>query len=335
MDRVKLGLIGLGEWPRQAYVPALKELEGIEVAAVAAKSSATQQFARAEFGGAAVYSDFQDLLDDPRVDAVLLAVPNPIHENAMLAAVSSGKHLFYEPPVSHRFESVERLHATMSAADRVIQPDFELRWLPVVCRLREQLRAGLIGEIRMAAVRLWCNWGYGGGQWKYNPQAEGFFPWLSCWYLDVLDCVLAAGPERATVTGGYAANGRLMDHGWASLEYPGGKIGRFEFNLVAVGGLEVTLSVLGSRGEAEAELIQGGLRWRGPDGVWQETAYPAAQPAYGFVGMRECLGGFVESVRTGAAPEPHVEISRRVHTAMLLCAEAERTRATAELQSLG
>ena len=207
----------------------------------------------------------------------------------------------------------------MAAADRVIQPDLELRCLPVVRGVGECLRACAIGKPLMASVRLWCNWGYGGGQWKYNPEEEGFFPWLGCWYLDLLDYVFAAPPERATVTGGYAANGRLMDHGWAALEYPGGRIGRFDFNLVAVTGLDVRLGVLGDRGEAEVDVIEGNLRWRESDGVWHEATHPASLPICGFVGLRECLTAFVESVRTGQPPQADVEVARRVHAAMLAC----------------
>ena len=87
MKHVKLGLIGLGQWPRQAYVPVLKGLEGVDVVAVAAKSPATQQYAREQFGDVVVYSDYSDLCEDPRVEAVALAVPNPIHEAALTAAV--------------------------------------------------------------------------------------------------------------------------------------------------------------------------------------------------------------------------------------------------------
>jgi predicted dehydrogenase len=275
-----------------------------------------------------VYSDYRDLLADPAVEAVTLAVPNPIHEEALDAAVSSGKHLFYEPPMAHSPEAIVRILGVMAASDRVIQPDLELRHLPVIHALGGCLGAGTIGDPLMASVRLWCNWGYGGGRWNYDPQEEGFFPWLGCWYLDLLDCVFAAAPERATVTGGYAANGRLMDHGWGSLEYPAGRIGRFDFNLVAVDGLEVGLSVLGSAGELDIDVIRGVLRWRGPDGAWHESTHPASQPACGFVGMRECLSRFIESVRAGLPSEANIEIARRVHAAMVGCAQAEAARAT-------
>jgi predicted dehydrogenase len=335
MDRVRLGLIGLGQWPRQAYLPVLAGLDSVEVCAVAARSSASQEYAREQLGPqVVVYSDYRELLEDPAVEAVTLAVPNPIHAEALGAAVSAGKHLFYEPPLAHDHRAIMRLLRKMAASDRVIQPDLELRCLPVVEAAGERLQAGAIGQVLMASVRLWSAWGHGGGQWKYHPEEEGFFPWLGCWYLDLLDCVFTAAPQRATVTGGYAANGRLMDHGWCSLEYPAGRIGRFEFNLVGVGGLEVGLSVLGSDGEIEADLVRGLLRWRSADASWQEAACPASQPTCGFVGMRECLGRFIESVRLGRPLGPDIEVARRVHAAMLGCAQAEAAGVTVSVDPL-
>jgi predicted dehydrogenase len=335
MNHIRLGLVGLGEWPRQAYVPVLKGLEGVEICAVAARSSATRQYAREQFGQQlAVYADYRDLLQSAAVEAVTLALPNPLHAEALEAAVSAGKHLFYEPPIAHDAGTIARILAAMRASPWVIQPDLELRCLPVIRALGECLRGGRIGDPLTASVRLWCNWGYGGGRWNYNPEQEGFFPWLGCWYLDLLDYVLAALPRRVTVAGGHAANGRLMDHGWATLEYPGERIGRFDFNLVAVAGLEVGLSVLGSRGEAAADVIGGNLRWREADGAWQETSHPPSLPACGFVGMRECLGAFLESVRTGIRPEADVEVTGRIHAAMLACAEAEATRTIVSVKPL-
>jgi predicted dehydrogenase len=335
MNRIRLGLIGLGEWPRQSYVPVLKVLESVKICAVAAKSSATQQYAREQFGEqVVVYSDYCDLLQDKAIEAVTLALPNWMHAEALDAAAASGKHLFYEPPIAHDAETIVRILGAMAASNCVIQPDLELRHLPVIRALGECLRAGVIGNPLMASVGLWCNWGYGGGRWNCNPEEEGFFPWLGCWYLDLLDYVFAAPPERATVTGGYAANGRLMDHGWSSLEYPAGRIGRFDFNLVAVDGLAVSLRVLGDGGEADVDVIRGVFRWRRPGDDWHEEDYPASQPVCGFVGMRECLSAFIEAIRAGLPSEADTGVARRVHAAMLACAQAEAARATVNVMPL-
>ena len=336
MSALKLGLIGLGEWPRKAYVPILKEHPAADVIAVAARSESTRQFAREQFGeGTATYATWEELLGDSDVDAVMLALPNELHARGTEAAVASGKHLFFEPPIGHTPDEIGRILAAMKASSGVIQCDLELRYLPVVDFVRQQLASGAIGEALMARVRLWADWGHGGGQWETNPEAEGFFPWLGCWYLDLLDCVFEASPTRVNVTGGHAMNGRLMDHGWATIEYPDERIGELEFSLVAVGGLSITLSVLGTRGEMEAEITTGRCRWRASDGGWQEVERDGSRPEHGFVGMRESIAGFLDAARQGRPADAGVDVVRRVHEGMLACAQSEAEKDRVIVTPLG
>ncbi len=333
MPPVRLGLIGLGEWPREAYLPVLQDMDTVQVCAVSASSSATQEYAKQQFGPqTTLYADYRDLLQDSAIDAVTLALPGELHNQSIESALAAGKHVFYEPPIGHTEEELRRTLSAMAASDRVVQADLELGYLPVINAVRNLLGSGGIGHPLMAKTRLWCDWGHGGGDWGPGPENEGFFPWLGCWYLDVLDCVFAAPPLRASVTGGFADNGRLMDHGWATLEYPNRQIGQFEFNLVSVEGLDIRLSVLGTQGELEANLKSGGLRWRAADGVWHDESCPASEPVHGFEGMRECLADFVDAVRTNRSPRADVEAARRVHAAMLACsrAAAERTIVTSD-----
>ena len=106
----------------------------------------------------------------------------------------------------------------------VVQADMELRCLPVMEAVGRLVREGAIGEVLMGKVRLWCDWGRD-GKWTPVGDAEGFWLWLGCWYLDVLDVVFGAAPRAAKVTGGRAMNGKMMDYGWANLTYPGGWCG--------------------------------------------------------------------------------------------------------------
>ena len=335
MKPVKLGLIGLGAWPREAYLPVLKELAAAEVVAVAARTAATQQFAREQFGDSvATYSDYHDLLEDEGVEAVMVALPNELHAEGTQAAAASGKHLFFEPPIGHTHEEVRRILALMSASDRVIQADFEVRYLPVMDFVRAQINSAAIGDPLMAKVRLWADWGYDGGDWNQNPEEEGFFPWLGCWYLDLLDCVFAASPTRVNVTGGYAMNGRLMDHGLAALDYADGRIGEFEFSLVAVEGLSVSLVVLGTQGELDAELTTGYCRWRAKGSEWQEATHDCSRPMHGFVGMRESIADFLSAIQHGRPAKADVAVIRRVHEAMLACAQSEAEKRSVEVNAL-
>jgi len=252
---INVGLIGFGNWPRTAYAPALAELKGVTVRAVAARSDATRQLAIEAFGDQLQCHDRYDaILADPQIDAVMMALPNHMHADAIAAAVAAGKHLFYEPPVAMDEASIEKTFAAMSHTDRVVQVDLELRYLPVIDAVRQLLADGQIGKPLMAKISLWCNWGYGGGEWYDEVQGQDFFLWLGCWYLDALDCVFGAAPVDANVTGGYASNGTLMDHGWATLAYPDDRTGQYEFNLVATTEAKIALHVAGTAGEIEADI---------------------------------------------------------------------------------
>ena len=325
MTKINVGLIGFGQWPRQAYAPVLTELDQVEVTALAAPSAATRTLATEAFGRQLrLHEHWASLLDDPSIDAVMVALPNALHAEVITAALAADKHLFYEPPAGQDEATVERVLSAIASSQRVVQADLELRFLPVIGAVRHLLDNGELGAALMAKVRLWCNWGYGGGPWYDHVQDQSFFLWLGCWYLDVLDCVFAVAPTDAHVVGGYASNGSLMDHGWATLRYPQNRIGQYEFNLVATTAAKIDLHVATAEGEVEADLQTGDYRWRKQGGAWQQHTAPASSPACGFEGMRESIGAFFDAVAGNGRAKADVAVSRRIHQAAFACAHAER-----------
>ena len=319
-----VGLIGFGQWARQAYAPLLGEMPQVRVVAVSARSHTTRTLAKQTFGvGTKTFADYHDLLNDSTVDAVLIALPNSLHAPALQAATKSNKHLFFEPPVAVDSETASEVLDTLAAGGGVVQADLELRYLPVMDAIVRCIQSGRIGEPLMAKIRLWCNWGYEGGAWYDEVQGQSFFLWLGCWYLDALDCIFRRAAVQASVVGGRHSNGTLMDAGWASLVYAGGGIGQLEFNLVIPQETTIELTVACQSGEIIADLQTGRWRWRAETGDWHPEHVPASVPAYGFVGMRESLQGFFDTIHVGGRPRANVDVMRRVQHAAQLCAEAE------------
>ena len=324
MNVCRVGIIGFGNWPRLAYAPVIKSMPDVHVAAVAARSEATRGLARDTFGDSLLtFENYHDLLADESIDAVMLALPNELHAAAIEAAARSGKHLFYEPPLANDEAAAQRVLAALGDCNQVVQADLELRCLPVIQAIMGHLDSGEMGGPLMARIRLWCDWGYQGGPWLDEVEGQSFFLWLGCWYFDVLDALFAASPTRVSVVGGHASNGRLMDHGWASLVYPGNRIGQFEFNLVAAQGAQIELLVACQKGEIHADLKTGAWRWRGASNDWKHASSPASEPMHGFEGMRESIGDFIRAIRTGVVPRANLEVMRRVQQAAQLCADAE------------
>jgi myo-inositol 2-dehydrogenase/D-chiro-inositol 1-dehydrogenase len=327
MPPVPLGLIGLGHWPRETYLPLLLERPDVEVVAVAARSEKTRAFARQHFGPrTTLYADYADLLADPHLSAVMIALPNPQHHAVTLAAIQAQKHVWIEPPLGLREAEIEAVLAAAETSSHVFQADLELRCLPVLEEMRGRLAAGDFGSPLSARVKLWCDWGYGGGKWQQDPASEGFFLWLGTWYLDVLDALFAAEPTQVAVSGGRAMNGSLMDHGTALLSFPGGMTGQFHYSLVAVTGLQITAHLTGTEGEMEANLKTGESRLRRADHAeWVTGLAPASQPVYGFEGMRESLAAFLSAVAEGKPVPANVAAARRVHRAAWKCHQADQS----------
>ncbi|MEA3403174.1 MAG: Gfo/Idh/MocA family oxidoreductase [Armatimonadota bacterium] len=335
MERVNLGLMGLGHWGREAYTPILKDHPAARVVAVSARSEGTFAFAREQFGtNIAEHRDLGDLADDSSVEAVMIALPNRLHAEAVEAAVSAGKHVFVEPPLGFDAEEISRVVDVASAADTIVQTDLELRYTPVMGFVAERAASGDLGEALMVQVSLWCGWGYGGLQWREEAEDQGFFLWLGCWYVDVIDRVLGSAPVRAGVIGGRAMNGDLMDYGWATLEYPGGNLGQFQMSMVAPVEQETAVRITGTEGELHADIWTGVCRWRRRGEDWREVSVPCAQPIHGFAGMRESIADFLECVRSGSRPQADLAVSRRVHRAALACMRSDETGEMAPVESV-
>ncbi len=323
MRQVNLGIIGLGAWPRQAYVPNLQKISAANIVAVAAPSQATRDYAREQFGpDIATYEDYTALLADDSIEAVMIAVPNRFHAEIVQAAAQSGKHLFFEPPLGVTEQEIRATLAALQQTQGIVQIDHEIRYAPVMGELQRRIADGAIGDPLMARVRLWVDWGFGGTDWLEDVEAQGFFIWLGCWYVDMLDCVFPEVPLRADVVGGRAMNGELMDHGWAVLQYPGGRSGAIEFNLINCAGREISLHVLGTKGEMSAEAWDGILRWRTGE-AWQETVVACEQPPHGFAGVYEAISGFIKAVAEGAPVVADRDVMRRVHAGAVACSKAE------------
>ena len=335
MNQIKLGIIGLGKWVREAYLPILHQMPEVRVVAVSARTQTSRDLARAEFGpNVALFSDYHDLLKDPCVQAVAIALPNHLHADAIQAAASAGKHIFFEPPLGLSVGELEQTFRALSSADGVAQVDLELRCLPVLALVREHLQNGTIGRPLMTKVRLWCDWGLGGGEWVEEVESQGFFLWLGCWYLDLLDWVYQVSPVSASVVGGYAMNGKVMDHGWATLDFADQQVGAFEFNLVGTEGTQISLCVAGTEGELEADLLTGTCRARHGKNQWRDAGRPCSTPVHGFAGMRESIADFLAAVTEGTRPRADLEACRRVHEAALACTQAEREKRIVAVQKL-
>lgn len=90
--------------------------------------------------------DFRQALDDPAVDALIVAAPNHWHAPATILACAAGKHVYVEKPCSHSAEEGELMIAAVKKANRVIQVGTQRRSGPLYHEAVQRIREGAIGE---------------------------------------------------------------------------------------------------------------------------------------------------------------------------------------------
>ena len=106
-----------------------------------------------------VYPSYEDLLQDPEVQVVILCMPNYLHAREAALALSAGKHLIIEKPPVIAQEELELLRTAFQDASsrRPVHTvvSFVLRWHPLIRNIRHLLDSSSIGEIYYTEMDYW------------------------------------------------------------------------------------------------------------------------------------------------------------------------------------
>ncbi len=295
---LRVGLIGYGNWARMAYVLALRRDGRAQVVSAAAPSAATQERIGAELGReVAVFSSAENLLNGPPVDAVFIAVPDDVHEEALSAALDAGVAIFYEPPLANERQRIRPMLIRLLEAPQVTHADVEIGFIPVFAEAARRVQSGQLGQVRTARIHLQSNWGA-------NPASDlCTLNHLAPWYVDALNRILGATPSRVLVLDGDGLPGRAQRQTQGILDYDG-VWGTVQVNLGCVAELETTVEVSGDDGELLVDLFSGELRQRTRERTeWSVEHIAESAPRAGWPGMNECVAAFLDV----AAGEPLIE----------------------------
>lgn len=289
--KLSIGLIGYGSWTRIAYLPALHRDGRTEIVSAAAPSAATQQRIRSELGSdIAVFSNAEDLLNGPPVDAVFIAVSDHAHEEALTAALEAGVPIFYEPPLASRRHRIRPMVSRLLAAPQVTHADLEIGFVPVFVEAARRVRSGLLGQVHTASVRLQSSW-------DADPAADlSTLNHIAPWYVDTLNRILNATPSRVLLLEREDLPGRAQRQCQGLYDYAG-IWGTVQVNLGCVVELETTVEVNGEDGDLIVDLFSGELRQRTrQQSEWSVETVAESEPRAGWPGMNECVTTFLDAV---------------------------------------
>ena len=126
-----------------------------------------------EYSGAASYADYTSAIEDPRVDAVVIAVPPRFHFDLTLQALEAGKHVLVEKPAYLRMSDYLAVVEARHRAGRVVLVGENDHYKPLAVCLRRLLREGVIGDMVFAHFTSIVKRLKSAGDWRNDETMAG------------------------------------------------------------------------------------------------------------------------------------------------------------------
>ncbi len=178
MNGVKVGIIGIGNMG-YAHLQTVTagNIPEMTVTAVCDINPERLKAAKAEYPDIAAFGDYTDLLKNSDTDAVIIAVPHPLHAKIAIEAFEYGKHVLVEKPMDITVSAAEKLCAAARKSGKVFAVMFNQRTNGLFREARRIVKSGELGEIKRS-VWIITNWYrtqsyYDSGSWRATWRGEG------------------------------------------------------------------------------------------------------------------------------------------------------------------
>jgi predicted dehydrogenase len=144
---LRIGTLGAARITPAALVRPARQIDGVEVVAVAARDRGRADAFSRKHGIGRVHDSYDALVADPEVDAIYNPLPNGLHGRWTIAALEAGKHVLCEKPFTANATEAEEVAAVAERCDRVVMEAFHYRYHPLAERLRAVV-ADELGAVR-------------------------------------------------------------------------------------------------------------------------------------------------------------------------------------------
>jgi predicted dehydrogenase len=148
-DPLRLAFLGCGSIT-EGHSRNLRSFRGTIAASYASRDRSKADAYCRKYGGVASYESYRAAIEDPKIDAVLVAVPPRFHLELTLEALAAGKHVIVEKPAFPAMDDYRAAVAARDRASRVVLVGENDHYKPLAVRLRQLLADGVIGEMVFA-----------------------------------------------------------------------------------------------------------------------------------------------------------------------------------------
>jgi predicted dehydrogenase len=166
MRKIRLGIIGLG-YIGQIHLRHALKLQDAQVIAVSDLSK--KALGRAKTAGIKTFSNYEDLLKTPGIDAVIIALPTHLHLECAKKAAEAKKHIFLEKPIARNVEEAREIVSSTQDNSVKLMIGHPLRFDTGFRDLKEKISQGSLGDVEIALATYV-------GSGPFFHRADGYAP---------------------------------------------------------------------------------------------------------------------------------------------------------------
>lgn len=157
-SKIRVGLIGVGNWAKHGHLRVLKLLPQYELTAVYSQRPGASSGIAEEYGVKYVAQSVDELVNHPEVDLVAVLTTAPQHADGVRAAIAAGKHVYCEWPLTPDVAINRELVELASAAGVRHIVGLQRRLAPHNRYVRDLIRDGYIGQLRSVRMHVSMNY---------------------------------------------------------------------------------------------------------------------------------------------------------------------------------
>jgi len=206
MERVNVGIVGTGARGVFAFAKPLSEnyADRVKIVALCDRNERRLGIAKGMVGGdVSTFTDYDAFLGQNDLDAVIVTTPDYTHADLAIRALDAGKHVFCEKPMATKAEDCHRMIVAAERSTGTLQVGLNLRYTQIAQQLIGILRAGDIGDVRMATAIETLEGASHFSRWHRKREfSGGILLQKGTHTLDLLNWILDSTPAKVAGFGG-------------------------------------------------------------------------------------------------------------------------------------
>ena len=307
-DEIKFAMVGAGNLAKWAHLPAIQKIAGANLHAVYSNRGAQGKSYAMRFGAKYSTSDYEQILNDADIDAILISSRHKEHAQQAIDALNAGKHVFIEKPMAVTIEECQAIYRAVQNSGKRLMVGFNRRFAPYYTEMKREISkrtSPMVISTRMNSP------GIENG-WAAEKSQGGVVLGEGCHFIDLMYWMLESEPVSVSAYG-------FGEHNVAAtLKFADGSIGNFIYTVV---GSET------SGGEL-VEVFAPGVNVLSEDFkriVIKKKKRDARSKFFAAKGYQEQLESFVKSLKNGTETEVTAIDGTRATLGCLLMLESVRT----------